>query len=190
MKKGETHPSTIRSRKEIAESLLSLMEEGDFNAITISQITDGSRLTRRTFYAHFKDKREVLLYRIDELNRLLLNQAERIDPEKRRELLLCYFRFWMDHAVFLDLLNRNDLLSLVRTSLDGFIRGLRAFYACSREDENKETFYGYTNAALSGLLWGVLKQWIDRGCRETPEELIRQIGTIITVLYDTINQEN
>ena len=189
MKKGESHPSKTRSRKEIVLALLSLMEGGDFKDITVSQISDESRLTRRTFYAHFKDKEEVLRYRIGVLNRQLLDKTGEIDPENRRELLLCYFRFWMGHSEFLNLMNRNGLLILIQEGLSGYVRGLRVRYACSMKDEKKEIFYGYTNAALSGLLWGLLKKWIDRDWKETPEELILKAEEIIKVLCDTLNRE-
>ena len=49
-------PRILRTRKLIESSFLELLEEEDFQSITIQDITDRATINRSTFYAHFDDK--------------------------------------------------------------------------------------------------------------------------------------
>jgi AcrR family transcriptional regulator len=48
------------SRTRLQEAALSLFEEQGFEATTVAQIAEQAGLTKRTFFRHFADKREVL----------------------------------------------------------------------------------------------------------------------------------
>jgi AcrR family transcriptional regulator len=50
-----------RTRKLLRESLMDLILEEGYDAISIQDITDKANLGRATFYLHFKDKDELLL---------------------------------------------------------------------------------------------------------------------------------
>ena len=50
-----------RTRKLLRESLMALILEQGYDAISIQDITDKANLGRATFYLHFKDKDELLL---------------------------------------------------------------------------------------------------------------------------------
>ena len=52
--------SSIRSKTLIRNALVSLMQEKPFEKITITDIVKRADINRGTFYAHFKDSREVL----------------------------------------------------------------------------------------------------------------------------------
>ncbi|MFD1988570.1 TetR/AcrR family transcriptional regulator [Paenibacillus nicotianae] len=49
-----------RTREAIFEALFELMEEKDFDKITIQNLTERAQINRATFYAHFQDKYELL----------------------------------------------------------------------------------------------------------------------------------
>lgn len=51
---------TTRTRESIFEALFELMEEKDFDKITIQNLTERAQINRATFYAHFQDKYELL----------------------------------------------------------------------------------------------------------------------------------
>ena len=52
--------SSIRSKLLIRNALVSLMQEKPFEKITVTDIVKRADINRGTFYAHFKDSREVL----------------------------------------------------------------------------------------------------------------------------------
>jgi AcrR family transcriptional regulator len=49
-------PRVLRTRKLIERSFLELLEQEDFQSITVQEITDRATINRSTFYAHFDDK--------------------------------------------------------------------------------------------------------------------------------------
>ena len=55
------NPSAIRSKNEITEALLSLMQNAPYNEISVKQIIMEARLARKTFYRNFESKDDVLI---------------------------------------------------------------------------------------------------------------------------------
>ena len=51
-----------QSKEKISKALLSIMEQYDFQEITITQISQEARLSRKTFYRLFSTKTDVLNY--------------------------------------------------------------------------------------------------------------------------------
>jgi len=49
-----------RTRRLIAEALIALMVEGRYDRITVQEIIDRADVGRSTFYAHYRDKEDVL----------------------------------------------------------------------------------------------------------------------------------
>lgn len=52
--------SSIRSKTLIKNALISLMKEKSFDRITVTDIVERADINRGTFYAHYKDVRDVL----------------------------------------------------------------------------------------------------------------------------------
>lgn len=61
------------ARSRLAESALDLYEERGFEGTTVAEIAQRAGLTKRTFFRHFADKREVLFSGTDELERLIVD---------------------------------------------------------------------------------------------------------------------
>jgi len=184
MKEGQLHPAGARSRRAIIDSLLDLMEREPFDGITVSQIAGYAGITRRTFYAHFRDRETALLYRIGELKGELLNTLLIGDPKDLNGILQICFRFWGGHRHFLLLLHRHRLLHFIQAGFDGFTAWLRDFY--TSEAPRRDEKAGYSSALLSGILWGLLRHWVETGASETPDELIACIAEIIRRLDDAL----
>ena len=56
-----------RTRKLLRESIMALILEEGYDAISIQDITDKANLGRATFYLHFKDKDDLLLDVMDQM---------------------------------------------------------------------------------------------------------------------------
>ncbi|HEY4553609.1 MAG TPA: TetR/AcrR family transcriptional regulator [Bacillaceae bacterium] len=62
----KTDPRVKRTRKMFENALLELMEEKDYQKITVQELTKRAALNRATFYLHFYDKNELLEQCLDE----------------------------------------------------------------------------------------------------------------------------
>ena len=51
-----------QSKKKIADALLAVMRQYDYKEITITQLAQEAKLSRKTFYRLFGDKDDVLSY--------------------------------------------------------------------------------------------------------------------------------
>lgn len=64
-----------RTQKAIREAFFSLIEERDFEHITVKDITDRAMISRNTFYLHYSDKYDLFNKICDELMRTLFFRA-------------------------------------------------------------------------------------------------------------------
>lgn len=64
-----------RTKKAIRESFFSLLEEKDFEKISIRDLTDRAMISRNTFYLHYCDKYDLLNHICDELMRSLYSRV-------------------------------------------------------------------------------------------------------------------
>ena len=51
-----------QSKKKISKALLTIMKQYDFKEITITQISQEAKLSRKTFYRLFSSKEDVLAF--------------------------------------------------------------------------------------------------------------------------------
>jgi len=65
-----------RTRRLIAEALIALMLEGRYDHITVQEIIDRADVGRSTFYAHYRDKEDVLTSEAERVLALL-----HLDPD-------------------------------------------------------------------------------------------------------------
>src|SRR5580700_9103211 len=49
-------PRILRTRRLLQEALKRLLEEKEFDKLTVQEITEAATLNRATFYAHYPDK--------------------------------------------------------------------------------------------------------------------------------------
>ena len=67
MNMKKENPLTVESKQWILEALLKLMEEKNYEKITIKELTARADLDRKTFYRNFRSKEEVLYLQLQEL---------------------------------------------------------------------------------------------------------------------------
>lgn len=73
--------SAIRSKNIIKKTLLELMQEKSFEDITITDIVQRADINRGTFYAHFKNTREVLMKINEEMLGYIISSVESLSPD-------------------------------------------------------------------------------------------------------------
>jgi AcrR family transcriptional regulator len=71
-----------RTQQLLKQSLLSLIRERGFEPLTVQDIIDRANVGRSTFYAHFRDKEDLLVHGLDEL-RTHLKEIQRQALAKR-----------------------------------------------------------------------------------------------------------
>jgi AcrR family transcriptional regulator len=76
MTKRKPDRRVLRTRKQLSESLMALILEKGYDAVTIEEITERADLGRTTFYLHYKDKDELLYKSLEAVFDDLVAQIE------------------------------------------------------------------------------------------------------------------
>ena len=187
MKKSQ-NPSAVRSRKEISNALLKLMQEYPYAEISVKQIIMETSLARKTFYLNFSSKDDVLESILDELigeytdalskaneeknpaGTKYLDEAISVDATGKVDTitnpLSVIFSFCDKNKDLLSLLHKSKMLYLLLLRLNEFLPEYS-----KTEDMSSNPFVklmgelepDYLIAFNVGAIWNVLFKWIDRG---------------------------
>ncbi|WP_313893607.1 TetR/AcrR family transcriptional regulator [Psychrobacillus sp.] len=178
----------VKTRKEIRNALLSLMEEKDFEVITVLDITKRANINRGTFYLHYVDKYEMLEKYEQELFEKLEHVAmEYLQDDDTMDKFL-HSRYPAIVHVFHLLQEEQELLTILLKT-----RGFFSF-----QDRIKNTFiYMFRNnipfkvsehpflypiefLALfaSAMFISVIQYWIQSDMKQTPEQLAQMVWDI------------
>ena len=181
-------PRVKRTRKLLQQTLLELMNEKTFDAITVQDIAERSTLNRATFYAHFEDKYDLL----DSIMREGVEQAlagavsitAAVSADTLRILCRTVFDFLsnlQDHCKPRDKQFDPLLEKAVQDVLQGFVGRwlLQASRAAFPGDANVET----VASVISWTIFGAASQW-SRGLRAQPADVVA--GQVVGVLTDGV----
>jgi AcrR family transcriptional regulator len=164
-----------RTRELLHRALLELIAEKGYPAITVQDLLDRADVGRSTFYAHYRDKDDLLRSGFSDLNAAMAAQIERADGSLTGLLqpLLVLFRHVGSHRqLWRPLAEHGGLelgLRILREDAEGLLRGhLRdAFPRWHGPDAQLEAAVQATSGALAGLLaW-----WATGGAGCGPDEV-------------------
>ncbi|WP_182200728.1 dihydroxyacetone kinase transcriptional activator DhaS [Paraliobacillus salinarum] len=159
--------TSIITQKMIGQALKDLMEKKSFQKISVSDIMRQCDMRRQTFYYHFQDKYELLvwIYQSDTKEQI----ADFLDYERWDTILYQLFIYFNDHQLFyknaLSVTEQNDfnnyLFRELHVLFKQMVRDLTPMKS-SEQSDYMARFYSY------GFV-GIIKDWIESGCKHSPE---------------------
>ena len=161
------NPSAIRSKKEITDTLLQLMNTYSYNDITVKQIILESQVARKTFYRNFVSKDDVLDAYID-------NIMHQLPDCQLSNILDVIFTFCFQNQELLIKLRDNNLMYLLLHKWNIFIPMIHN-QIVSPEHPMFQSFSSeqvdYIIAFNVGAIWNVIMKWIEHDMKETPDAI-------------------
>ena len=156
----------------MAEALLSLMQEKDFHAISISELSQKADLSRRTFYRLFSTKEEILLYYIFELWEKACPSLYAASDHSYFYTSYFHMKFWYENKDFALLLYQNDLIIILQKFIDMISEEVynhqKGTTPLSQNQEALEYALAYSSGGALNVIW----KWISQGMIKTPDEVI------------------
>ncbi|WP_231573980.1 TetR/AcrR family transcriptional regulator [Paenibacillus sp. FSL R5-0345] len=178
---------TSKSRKELKNALILLMEKKNFRTITITDIVTLADLNRGTFYKHYQTKEELLNELIDDVLEDLIKAYK--DPYlhtdkfmvselttssiKIFEHVVCYSNFYTI------IVNSNVLLGFQNKICDILKELTKQDLVAVNNTNNNiniELFSSYTAYALFGLIM----EWVKGGFKYTANHMAEQLIQILS----------
>ena len=176
-----------RTRQLLEQALLELIEEQNYESITVQQITDRANLGRATFYLDYRDKEHLLLTTVQKLQEDL---AQRLEPVRPPDLLT--EEQTLSEKIFQHVAQYRHLYQVLLSERGAAVAKNRLMTDMTQQAEHfvvnplLETVSepavpaSFLASYLSGTLYTAITWWLDQQQQKTPEEmglLVRKLTT-------------
>ena len=172
---------TNRTRHLLRDSLMALILEKGYDAVTVEDITTRADLGRTTFYLHYKDKEELLLESIDAIANDLKAQVDQlggprgIDGVQPRPIHLA-FNHAAEHADLYRIILQGEGATKTATRLRQIISdGALEFIKTRMEATQPGILPGVELHLIAdyfaSALLGFMTWWLEAGSPYPPEQM-------------------
>lgn len=175
-----------RTRRLLRESLMKLVVQKGYDAVTIEDITEMADLGRTTFYLHYKDKEDLLLESIDtiadELTEMIYAQIG--DPDKPKDLndvnrfkpIEFVFQHARENPMLYQIILRGEGSTVAAARIRKIIYDAVMSFFIPRQDEKTRNNLTDSDrdliaAYFSSSLLGFLTWWLETESAYTPEQM-------------------
>ena len=167
-----------KTRKAIYQAFLHLLNQKDYEAITVQEIIDLADVGRSTFYSHYESKELLLDELCQKLFHHLFERAEHLSPQDYLAHIFQHFKKNQDHVTSL-LLSKNDyFIRQLRKELEHDVYPMVA-------DELIKSHPTLPHSYLKHLVVShfieTLSWWLKKGKSYTEQEVIQFYLEILKV---------
>jgi len=181
----------IRTKEAIRQALMELIEEKGFEAITVKDITTRADINRGTFYVHYENKHDLM----EECQNEIMQGMSQIAKQKLQNVVLKNSDNSKPNkpspaVTIFEYLDENRVMMRALLGPKGdvsFQTALRDFLWETLFDDKEHTFFKkenllvpeeYLASYIAFAHIGVIQQWLENGCTETPKEMAQILSTI------------
>lgn len=173
MKNNQIEPEkyTMSAVNLIIEALFELMKKDSYDKISITSIAKKADVSRLSYYRNFQTKEDIVLSFFEqEFNKFSIEISSWNETEiSFRHLIRTSFSYWGKRAERIRLLIRDDQVYLIYISFNKYSHILLEQY------KNKFDLSFWQTKFLEGGILIVLLEWIQNGCKETPNEIAKDL---------------
>lgn len=171
------------------EALLALLDEKDFEYITVKELCEKAGVNRSTFYLHYDSMDDLLNEANEYIMQLVysyypdktLSKSDVLNLPKEKlnffspEYLVPFFRFIKDHRrLFLTILEHNKTLKgekNLESLFSAYFNIIYQRFSLSEKEGNYISIF-----LIDGTL-GIAELWLRNDCRDSEEELANLISS-------------
>ena len=163
-----------RTRDQLGQALIALIVEKPINDVTVQDVLDRAGVGRSTFYLHYRDKDDLLVSQLEMFLEFMSTALSVRNDKSNRVAPVA--------EMFEHIGNQNKLYRVLSDSghLKDFFDLAEGYFARGIERRLKESGrlakvpqreLAARASALSGSLLSLLRWWLDRGEKESPQEM-------------------
>ena len=169
-----------RSRRALQEAMRSLILEKGYDRVTVQDVIDRADVGRATFYAHFRDKDDLLMSGAEEMRRSLRQLLATVpwSQDDKSGERFGFTRILFDHAAdrrkeyraLMGSRSGGTVLTAAHKELRALLRGHFDNVVAQGRAQPKVPPEVVTQYVVSALL-AVLTWWLDNGLPYTAEQM-------------------
>jgi AcrR family transcriptional regulator len=163
-----------RTRDQLGYALIQLIVEKPINDVTVQDVLDRASVGRSTFYLHYRDKDDLL---VSQLEMFLETMSNVLSERKERSNRVApvaemFAHIGNQNKLYHVLSDSGHLKDFFELAEGHFARGIeRRLRESGRLARIPQRELAARASALSGSLLSLLRWWLDRGEKETPETM-------------------
>lgn len=176
----------------LTQAMVDLLHEKPFNSITISEICDRAMVRRPTFYRHFQNKEDLLLYlirnkRLDVQERMLGQNFCAITTSEYAIIMTREFlRLAQTHKHLYQAQALNENFAHIMTITADEIGHEFAYFLAECAGLDEPTYdQQFLGALYANGLFGALRFWMTATPEQTEEEFLEAFEPIVKRLFNT-----
>lgn len=196
MKNMEEDRRSVKTRQAIQDALFALMQEKQYNKITIQDIIDRANIGRSTFYSHFDTKDELLFHSIghllEVLNQYIVNYIE-MDGDKQRIIpVVELFEHIKENSRVMKGLMKANSSEVFFEKVQSYWNIKIEEYLKTKLQENKEPKVplAILSNHISSTLISLLKWWLDNKMIYTPSQMDQYFQELINPCMNAVIKIN
>lgn len=166
-----------KTKKLLSDALVALVVEKGYDDVSIQEIIDRANVGRSTFYAHYENKEQLLLYGHEHLRNLALKEgADRID------FLSFYRHLAQMHVLAGRLLSGGASEEVIKRSLCDI---LHYSISCLHQsavamDSGQKSLLALRIEAAAAALVQLMTSWIRKGMPCSPETMAEESASLLS----------
>ncbi len=187
----KTDRRVLRTRQALRTALMELVQEKNYESISVEEITARANLGRATFYLHYRDKEDLLLEefstmandRVRVLSELPVSvwtpDVSTVEPGRKPIMpLLQLFEHAAEHAELYRILLRGEGSQRMAQGIrDITTKAINDFFETKLQNEplniQPEVPVELLGAYFSGALLSTIRWWLEQDPQPTPAEMTR-----------------
>ena len=161
-----------RTHERLGRALIELILEKHIDQVTVQEVLDRASVGRSTFYLHFRDTDDLLLSQLEEFLEIMSTMLTAHKEKSHRVVPVA--------EMFAHIGNQNRLYRALAESerLNDFFDLAQGYFGRGIEQRLAESGrlpklspreLSARSSALAGSLLSLLRWWLDRGEKESPE---------------------
>jgi AcrR family transcriptional regulator len=170
---GNTDLRIRRTRERLGAALIALIQEKAMDEVTIREVLDRAKVGRSTFYVHYENKDDLLLSQMEEGLQMWSNMLSTKQDKSRRLAPVAEFFAHVGSAgkLYRSLVACGRIQAYFDLAQGYFARGIaRRLKEIGLPIPDQREFDARAHA-LAGNLLSLLRWWLDRGAKETGEDM-------------------
>lgn len=167
------------TKKALENAFSALLEERPFSKITVADVANKAGVNRHTFYYHYRNIDDMIVYCVKEAIEKIYNGAEYTaeDNDGFLELLIYVYNHRQYMLAIMHSSSRSQFMRAVEDSLYKLIDNL--IDRTSRFNVIRNTDHDYVVRFYLYGVSGLFEDWMDKGMVEPPERIAEIISRIL-----------